>query len=141
MKYLTCSLTCPTIPLGFAVLFFGCATTNPNITRLQTDTRFQEAARQLVTDYLEAQKQGDSGIRFGGGGRFYNLAEYQIVNFGWEWNSPAVFLRIKAGNQGGGNPIWRDYAIRLSHDPKLEAAGDRYLGLRVGSAGETRVKF
>lgn len=123
------------------MLISGCAT-NQNIQRLQTDTRFQEAARQLATIYLEGQKAGDSSARYGSGtAKFYNLSEYKIISFGWEWNQPAIFVRVKAGNQAGGNPVWTDYAIRFSHDPQLEAGGDRWLGVGISSVGTTLVKF
>jgi len=123
------------------MLLVGCAM-NQVAQRLQTDTHLQAAARQLTADYLEDQKAGGLGTGYGAGAsRFYNLAEYKVVAFGWEFTQPAVFVRVKAGSHAGGNPIWENYSIRFVHDPKLEAAGDRYLGLRIGSVGETLVKF
>lgn len=126
---------------SLAGLFFSSCMT-PGAQRLQTDPRFQQAAQQLVTGYLEGQKKGESGVVWGNGAaQFYNLSEYRIENYGWEWGSPAVFVRVKAGNKIGGNPIWENYSVQLSHDPELEAHGDPYMGLRISMVGPSIVKY
>ncbi|MDD2708637.1 MAG: hypothetical protein PHV34_11570 [Verrucomicrobiae bacterium] len=124
-----------------SVLFLGCAMA-PSVQRLKVEPRFQQAATELATAYLESQKKGESMPSFGpGAAHFFNLAEYKIVSCGWEWRQPAVFVHVKAGNKIGGNPVWANYAIRMGHNAQLEAGGDRYLGLRIASVGQAMVNF
>ena len=123
------------------LLMGGCATSQ-SIQRLKTDSNFKEAAQQLTMAYLGSQRKGDSSIQFGpGSGSFYNLDEYQIIQFGQENNQPVVFIRVKMRAKTGSKPIWTNYAIQFSHDPELEATGDKYLGLRIDSINETLEKF
>lgn len=122
-----------------AVLLCGCAA-GKVAQRLSYDPGFQSAAESLARDYLEGQKQGESkreaAQKYGVAASFYNLVDYHIEGFGHEFGQPAVFIRVKAGNRVGG-VSWTDYRIVLRQDPKLEAAGDRYMGLRITDVGET----
>lgn len=142
MKSLLSNLVIGLVAFATSVLLTGCATA-PSVRRMQSDPGFQQAAIRLVSNYLDAQKSGESGgARFGSGAaNFYNLAEYRVVSTGWEWGAPAVFVRVKAGNKIGGNPVWTDYATQLRHDPRLEATGDVYLGLRISMVGPSIVRF
>ena len=125
------------ISVLLTVVLCGCATTK----RLQTDTRFQAAAESLVRDYLEGQKAGESARtaaqKYGGSpGTFRNLVDYRIEGVGSEMGWPSVFIRAKGGNLVGG-VLWKDYTATVLHNAKLEAEGDRYMGLRISSITET----
>jgi len=135
MKTILLLLLC--LPLSLT----GCAT-NATVQRMRQDPALQRAAVSLTRDYLEDQKKGGLGNQFGPGvSRFYNLAEYNIVDIGWEWGSPAVFVRVKAGNQIGGNPVWDNFTVSFSHGQELENSGDRYMSLRISRVGKSLVKY
>ena len=127
-----------TISILLAAVLCGCMTATTQ--RLRTDPQLQSMAEQLTLDYLDGQKEGEServvAQKYGGGGTFYNLVEYRIEGLGHEFGQPAVFFRVKAGNRVGG-VFWKDYRVTFRHDPKLEATGDHYMGLRISSCAET----
>ena len=127
------------ISILIGVALCGCVA-NKVAKRLTSDSSFQRAAEKLTRDFLDGQKGGESGRvaaqRYGSTGSFYNLVDYRIEGFGHEFGQPAVFFRVKAGNRVGG-VTWTDYRVLMRHDPKLEATGDDYKGLRIRSVSET----
>ena len=72
-------------------------------------------AIEVVQHYLDDQKSGlGNSAKYGQAGNFYNLSEYRVVGTGYNWvGRQAVFVRVKAGNKGGGNPVWEDYTVTI----------------------------
>lgn len=92
------------------VTLAGCA----GLTESYAPVDFTQA-KQFVQSYLDDQKSGlGNAAKYGSGGNFYNLAEYRLVGAGKNWTGhSAIFVRVRAGNKGGGNPVWEDYVVTV----------------------------
>jgi len=120
--------------IGIIVLLLGCAT--EQINRLKTDEKFNVAALSLAKEYLDGQMQGESDRvtleKYGTKRGFINLQEYYIEGTGRHLLDAAIHVQVKVGDRAG-ETGWRMIVINLRHDPKIETAGDKYMGLRIHS--------
>jgi len=106
--------------------------------RLSSDPLFQSAAKSLVRDFLDGQKNGESqrtaeqkyGAWIGIGGflELGRFSDYQIIGVGEGLRNTAILVQIQ-----GSPTSSTEYGFFLQHDRKLEATGDKYMGWRISS--------
>ena len=114
----------------------GCAPISPYL--LRDNPNFINPAKQLVEDYLEGQKKGESNSeaapQYGSVSEFYGLKEYRFERMKVDGEASVLFYRIQATNKFGG-VFWSTYGFWIVRDNKL--LDNKYSGLRIGMMMDT----
>ena len=112
----------------------GCASMYPVPTYFSNDHELQNAAFELVNDFLHDQQTGQqwdyARQEYGAGvPEYYNLQNYRCESYGSWAGNPAIGCRVFLSRNSF--PVWENEIFDLSYSQELRANNDQYLGLRI----------